>query len=111
MTKYRSTPCQVGGDRYRSKRERDRHQALLLLQRAGAISGLEREVAFDLAPGIKIAGESRARPPLRYFADFVYVDARTGATVVEDAKGVQTPVYRVKKHLMATVHGIHVMES
>ena len=111
MNKHRNKPCSIGGEKYRSGRERDRHQALLLLQRAGHIAGLVREVPFVLAPGVKIEGEARKRPPLRYFADFVYSDARTGKIVVEDAKGQQTPVYRLKKHLLAVVHGIHVQES
>ena len=108
--KYRNNPCIVGGEKYRSQREAKRHQELLLLQRAGKISGLTREVAFELSPGVKIDGEDRKRPPLRYVADFVYSDVTAGRVVVEDAKGVQTPVYRLKKHLMATLRGIHVKE-
>lgn len=111
MTKYRSHPCQVGAEKYRSQRERDRHQALLLLQRAGKIGDLKREVPFELVPGVKINGENRKRPAVRYVADFVYADLATGAVVVEDAKGMQTPVYRLKKHLMATLRGIHVREA
>ena len=110
MTKYQSKPCQVGKEKYRSQRERDRHQELLLMQRAGLIAGVCREVAFVLAPGVKIEGEKRARPALRYFADFVFSDVRSGLVVVQDAKGMQTPAYRIKKHLMATVHGVHVQE-
>ena len=109
--KYRNKPCEVGGEKYRSHRERDRHQSLLLLQRAGKIAGLTREVPFELAPGVKIEGEPRKRPALRYVADFVYSDVETGRIVVEDAKGMQTPVYRLKKHLMATLRGIHVREA
>jgi len=109
--KYNNRPCQVGNDKYRSHRERDRHQALLLLQKAGRIAGLVREVPFQLALGVKIEGESRRRPPVRYVADFVYSDVKAGRVVVEDAKGMQTPLYRLKKHLMATVHGIHVQEA
>ena len=110
MTKYHATHCQVGGEKYRSHRERDRHQELLLMQRAGLIAGLCREVPFVLAPGVKIEGEKRARPALRYFCDFVFSDVRSGLVVAQDAKGVQTPIYRLKKHLMATVHGVHVQE-
>ena len=107
--KYRNTPVSVGAEKYRSKRERDRHQDLLLRQRAGEIAGLVREVAFVLAPGVKIEGEKRARPALRYYADFAYSTA-DGRIVIEDAKGRATELYRAKKHLMATVHGIHVVE-
>ena len=109
--KYRNKPCTVGGEKYRSGREARRHQELVFHQKAGVIAGLTREVPFELAPAVKIEGESRKRPALRYVADFVYSDAKTGRVVVEDAKGMQTPVYRLKKHLMATVHGIHVQEA
>ena len=108
--KYRNKPCEDGGETYRSQRERDCHQQLLLLQRAGQIAGLTREVSFTLAPKVKIDGERRARPALRYVADYVWSDIATGRPVVADAKGLQTRVYRMKKHLMATVHGIHVVE-
>ena len=107
--KYRNKPCQVGTEKYRSGRERDRHQDLLMLQFAGQIAGLTREVAFVLAPGVKIEGEKRARPALRYYADFVYSTA-DGRIVIEDSKGRATELYRAKKHLMATVHNIHVKE-
>lgn len=109
--KYRNKPCTIGAEKYRSQRERDRHQALLMLQKSGQIAGLVREVPFQLALGIKIDGESRKRPPVRYVADFVYSEVKTGRVVVEDAKGMQTPLYRLKKHLMATVLGIHVREA
>ena len=110
MTKYHAIPCQVGNEKYRSHRERDRHQDLLLLQRAGKITGLLREVPFELAPKIKLDGERRTRPAVRYFADFVYSDVTTGKIVVADAKGMSTPIYRLKKHFLATIYGIHVVE-
>ena len=108
--KYRNKPCQVGAEKYRSQRERNRHQELLLLERAGHITGLLREVPFVLAPGVKLLGENRARPDLKYVADYVYSDARTGKVTIEDAKGMRTPVFRLKKHLMKTVLGLDVIE-
>ena len=84
---------------------------MLTLQKAGLIAGLAREVPFELSPGVKIEGETRKRPAVRYVADFVYSDVKAGKIVVEDAKGMQTPLYRLKKHLMATLRGIHVRES
>ncbi len=104
--KYRSTRTTVDGIAFDSKREARRHGQLQLLLRAGAITDLERQVRFELAPSVRIEGEKRARPALRYFADFTYRQA--GVLVVEDCKGVQTEAFRVKQHLMATVHGIHL---
>lgn len=107
--KYHNQPTTIGGEKYRSKREAKRHQELLLLQRAGEIAGVVREVPFVLAPSVRIEGEARARAAMKYVADFVY-STKDGRTVVEDAKGMSTPVYRLKKHLLATVHGLHIQE-
>ena len=110
-SKYGNKPCEIGGEKYRSQREAKRHQILLLQQRAGLLANLSREVPFVLAPSVQIKG--RWKPALRYVADFVY-DLSTAAGpvhVVEDAKGVRTPVYRIKQHLMATIHGILLLET
>jgi len=44
-----------------------------------------------------------------YIADFSYEHA--GAIVVEDCKGVRTPVYRLKRRLMRALYGIEIVES
>jgi hypothetical protein len=106
--KYGNKPCEINGEKYRSQRERDRHQELVLLQRAGQIAGLTREVPFVLADAVTIQG--RRRPSLRYVADYVYCTA-DGQQVVEDCKGVRTPVYNLKRHLMMSVHGIEIKET
>lgn len=106
--KYGNKPCTVGAEKYRSQRERDRHQELLLLERAGHIAGLTREVPFALAESVVIKG--RKRPPLRYIADFVYSEA-SGAHIVEDCKGVRTTAYNIKRHLMKAVHNIEIRET
>ncbi|MCG4607161.1 hypothetical protein L0O74_12605, partial [Bifidobacterium longum] len=59
----------------------------------------------------KIAGEKRAKPALRYFADFTYL--KDGVQVVEDVKSVATrklASYRSKKHMMKSVHDIDISE-
>jgi hypothetical protein len=54
----------------------------------------------------------RKKPPLRYFADFTYFDVQKNSKIVEDFKGgVLDPVYKVKRHLMKSVHGIDILES
>ena len=45
-----------------------------------------------------------------YVADFVYTDAETGENIVEDAKGVRTKDYIIKRKLMLAVHSIKVKE-
>jgi hypothetical protein len=106
--KYNAKPQVVDGVLFDSKREAKRWAELLLLERAGRITRLVRQITFILAPSVKIAGEKRARPALRFKADFGYFDRATAETVVEDAKGYADTAFRIRQHLMKSVHGIDV---
>ena len=106
--KYRNKPCTVGGEKYRSGREARRHQELIYLQRTGQIAGLTREVAFKLIPSQRRA-DGVAERPCTYICDFMYSTA-DGKLIVEDAKGVRTKDYVIKRKLMLHVLGITVME-
>lgn len=86
-----------------SKKEYHRWCELRLLERAGRIFDLQRQVKYELIP--KQDGERACT----YLADFVYKDSN-GKTIVEDAKGVRTDAYKIKKKLMLWVHGIKVQE-
>lgn len=108
--KYRNTKVEVDGQKFDSKKEAARWQKLQLLEAAGHIQDLRRQVAFELAPAVVLDG--RKKPALRYFADLVYME--DGLLVVEDVKSEITrknPVHRIKKHLMATVHKIFIKET
>ena len=109
--KYRSEKVEQDGIVHDSRKEAERWAELQLLERAGQIYNLQRQVAFVLAPAVRLAGEARMKPALRYIADATYVQG--GHLVVEDTKSAVTrrlASYRQKKHLMATVHGIHIKE-
>lgn len=111
--KYRNKKITVNGMNFDSKKEHRRYEHLCQLQTSGLISDLHTQVAFELVGGVKIAGEARKRPCVRYVADFVYLDRQTGKQVVEDVKSPITrkdKVYRLKKHLMKVVHDIDVVE-
>jgi hypothetical protein len=91
--KYRNTPVTIDGIRFDSKAEAKRWAELRLLERAGVILDLQRQVSFPITfGGVKIT---------TYRADFVYREAETGETAIEDVKGVRTPEYRIKAKLMA----------
>jgi hypothetical protein len=105
-TKYKAKPVTIDGIRFASQAEGRRYGVLKLLERAGQITDLELQPVFVLAAGVKVPGELRKRPALRYVADFAYTD-RYGLRVVEDCKGVETPVFRIKRHLLA-LQGIKV---
>lgn len=52
--------------------------------------------------------QGKAKRSLIYRADFAYVE--NGSKVVEDVKGKLTEGYKIKRHLMKTVHGIEIKE-
>lgn len=109
--KYGSSKVERGGQKFDSVKEACRWVTLEQMAAAGQITELRRQVPFVLAPAVKLAGEARTKPALRYFADAVYKQA--GQLVVEDTKSPPTrkkEAYRIKRHLMATVHGIHIKE-
>lgn len=108
MNKYGAIKMQVNGIVFDSKAEGRRYGQLLMLQQAGHITGLTLQVPFVLAQGVKFTGDKRAKPPLRYIADFVYTDTKLGKIVVEDVKGVATPLFNAKRHLMLALHGVEV---
>ena len=54
--------------------------------------------------------KSKYGMPIRYIADFTYND-RNGQLIVEDAKGVKTPVYRLKRRMMAEIYNIEIKET
>lgn len=104
MNKYGARKVKApDGQVFDSVKEFHRWGCLRLLERAGRISGLQRQVKFELIP--KQEGERACY----YIADFVYCE--DGQKVVEDCKGMKTDVYKIKKKLMLWVHGIRIRES
>ena len=106
--KYGNRMVSVDGYKFDSVREAQRYIDLSLMQRAGVISDLRRQVPFELVPKQK---DSRGRVirEIRYIADFVYTE--NGKTVVEDAKGYKTKEYELKKKLMKYFHNIEIKET
>jgi hypothetical protein len=107
-SKYGNRKIVVDGIKFDSKREAKRWAALQTLDRFGTISQLERQVPYVLAPAVRLHDETRLKPAIRYVADFRYFDISAGCFVVEDVKGLETDVSRLKRHLMKSVHGIDV---
>ena len=101
MSKYRAVKTEVDGIVFDSKAEAQRYKDLKLLQRAGAISGLELQPRFPVfVNGKKVC---------TYIADFVYFEGQK--RIVEDVKGMKTREYRLKKKLVeATYPGVEIVE-
>ena len=83
-----------------SKRERARWHELRLLQRAGKIKDLRRQVSFP----IKINGTKVGV----YRCDFHYQEDGQGFYTIEDVKGIDTPLSKFKRKCVAAQTGTEV---
>jgi hypothetical protein len=100
--KYHNQPVEVDGQRFDSKKEANRWAELRLMEKAGLIRALRRQVKFPLTVNGHLV--------CTYIADFVYEDVEKGREIVEDAKGVRTPAYRIKRELILALRGIKIHE-
>lgn len=94
--KYKNIKVEIDGIKFDSKREGKRYTELKMLERGKVISDLQLQVPFKLIPSQK--GGLRKELPMRYIADFVYIE--NGQQVIEDTKGVKTKDYVIKRKLM-----------
>lgn len=97
------------GVTYDSKKEADRHAVLKLMERAGKIRDLKRQVKFELIPSLKDEKGKVIERACSYVADFTYWEGDN--LVVEDTKGFRTADYILKRKLMLYLHGIRIKET
>jgi hypothetical protein len=111
-SKYNNVKCKYKGMTFDSKKELKRYQELEIMEKAGEIRKLKFHPApYELSPDPKIC-------KIKYYPDFIYelkvhiAENRYGfMDVVEDCKGVKTPVYNLKKKLLHAKYGIIIKES
>lgn len=119
-SKYHAKKVSIQGEVFDSKKEARRFLELQMLEKAGRISGLQRQKKFVLVPaqyepettgsrGGKIKGKLLERE-VAYYADFVYFDEEEKDFVIEDTKGVRTPEYIIKRKLMLWLNGYQIRE-
>ena len=121
--KYNNKKIIVDGIKFDSKKEAKRYKELKMLEKAGIISNLQRQVKYTLIPAqyehtgeVYTKGNNKGKPKkgrliereCAYYADFVYIC--DGETVVEDTKGMKTPDYIIKRKLMFYLHNIRIVE-
>lgn len=121
--KYGNKKVVVDGIIFDSKKESQRYTELKLLEKAGKITGLERQREFVLIPAqrettneiyTKGPNKGKFKPgklverKCSYIADFVYWDGYN--LVVEDTKGMRTKDYIIKRKLMLYKFGIRIKE-
>lgn len=105
--KYRNR--QIKG--FDSVKEYKRWQELSIMEKAGVVQGLERQVRFDILPP-QYENKKLLYRGIVYVADFTYW--KDGEFIVEDVKGYKKgqayAVYMIKKKLMYYFHHIKIME-
>ena len=91
----------VDGYVFDSKAEARRYAELKLLLRAGKITGLVIHPVYVLQETFQRENGKTIRP-ITYEADFCYLEGKS--LVVEDVKGVETEVFRIKRKLFFFRH-------
>ena len=104
--KYGAKRAEVDGHKFDSKAEARRYGELKMLEKAGKIVGLKVHPKF----GLRVDMGRRGKTEIGFYeADFHYL-SEGGEAVVEDVKGVRTPIYRWKKKHFEAEYGIEITE-
>lgn len=107
--KYHNERVATDDGDFDSKAEAARWADLKIMQRAGQIKDLERQVRIPLhGQNGPLLGEN-GRPRV-YVADFTYFDCALGVPVIEDRKGFKTKEYVLKKAILRA-QGIEIKET
>ena len=104
--KYGNKKVTVQGIKFDSKWESQRYLYIKSLERAGTVKDLELQVRYNL-----MVNDEKI---CAYIADFRYQKQNKDGEwyeVVEDAKGVETPEFKLKKKLMKACLGIEILLS
>lgn len=99
--KYRARKTEVDGITFDSALEAKYYANLKLLEKAGAVYGVELQKRYALVgpDGSLIT---------TYIADFVFWDQRAKHLRIVDVKGVKTREFVIKKKLMKSLLGLDV---
>lgn len=124
MNKYRNKKYTASdGQVFDSRKEYNRYFELKMLEHAGQITDLKRQVKFVLIPSQYAEsdevytkgprkGQKKQGPLLEkecaYYADFTY--KVNGKLVVEDTKGMITKDYILKRKMMLHFYGVRIRE-
>lgn len=123
--KYGARKITRDGEVFDSVREYRRFCDLSLLEKAGKITDLKRQVVFPLIPTqreepceVYKRGKNKGMPKpgkllekeVNYIADFVYYDNEKREIIVEDVKGFRTKEYILKRKMLLYFHNIKIKE-
>lgn len=120
-SKYNNVKTIVDGIPFDSIKEANRYRELKLLKQKGEIARLELQPVYKLIINNVLI--------CKYKADFRYLQRKepelyagnplsknktvynSVSLVIEDVKGMKTPVYRLKKKLMKAIYNIEIKET
>lgn len=114
-SKVAPKPARTGHDGfvYDSKTEMERYYHLKLLERAGELRDVRRQVRFELERGCGsdqvaiMVGKKRDKTAV-YTADFVYTDIKTGDEIIEDCKGYRDESSKFRIRVFESLYGVRV---
>ena len=95
MNKYRNKKVKIDMYVFDSIAESRRYKELSLLEKAKKINNLQLQPRFLLQESFRKNGKTYRK--IEYIADFMYEE--NGKVVVEDVKGVETEVFKLKKKI------------
>ena len=98
-SKYHNEKVNFRGETFDSKKEFEYYLILKDREKKGEITGLRRQVNFEIQPAFTDARGNKHRA-INYKADFVY-ETNDNIIHVVDVKGMRTDVYRLKQKLLA----------
>lgn len=124
MTKYGAKKTEVDGFVFDSRAEARRYGELKLLEKAGEITEIELQPQFPCTVNgkhvctyiadfryIKHGIVDVSAPDPNSYGREIKVGTKKGMTiVVEDVKGMKTPMYILKKKLVEALYGIKITE-
>lgn len=104
-TKYKNKVVydELGNKLADSKMEYKRLLVLQELQKKGIIRDLKKQIKFPIIVNNKYVGY--------YQCDFTYHIVAKDRFVVEDVKGMKTPLYKWKKKCVEALYDIEILET
>ena len=104
--KYNAKKTEFMGYKFDSRWEAERYGQLLSMELAGVVKDLQRQVKYEI-----VINDQKI---CRYVADFVYILVHEDGSeekIVEDAKGIETTDFKLKKKLMKAIFDIEIKIS
>ena len=101
QNKFNAKKTLVDGILFHSAAEASRYKALKILEKFGHIKRLKLQVPLVFT--------IKEQSIFTYYADFTYV-TEADEFIIEDVKGMRTPVYKLKKKLIEAKFGIKINE-